>query len=122
MGYWDGTDVYLAEHGGKPPTCPKCGEAMFAADDHGRFMCLCNMQMLDTRTGLVSSPRPIPQVDVSGMTDEEKAQVPPINRLHALPTKAEAELFRFGPEMMDDPAYWKACAAVDKERGQSSQK
>lgn len=41
MGYWDATDQYLSTHGGCGPTCPMCGKAMFALDDHGRFGCSC---------------------------------------------------------------------------------
>jgi len=39
--YWNRTDQILQRGG--PPGCPKCGKAMAAVDDHGRFRCFsCN--------------------------------------------------------------------------------
>ena len=61
----------------------------------------------------------IPQVDVAGMPDEEKARIAPINRLESEPTAAETKvlsmLFR-GPEAMDDPEFALACEALEEER------
>lgn len=116
--YWDRTDRFLARNGG-PPTCPSCGQEMFAADDHGRFACFCNGNTLDAFTGSVSVPMEIPQIDVTGMTDAEKAQIPAINRLNAPGTAAEQAFFavaRGGPDAMDTPEYWAAAAALDRER------
>ncbi len=61
---------------------------MFPMDDHGTFTCFCSLgEVIDGPTGLkLSTPR-IPQVDTSKMTDEEKAEIPPINRLYDTPTK-----------------------------------
>ncbi len=91
MNYWGATDEYLDEHGSGPP-CPRCGQTMFPADDHGRFACMCNLGgRLDVRSGFFSEPLSIPQTDTSGMSDADKALVPPIHRLHDAPTAAEKE-------------------------------
>jgi hypothetical protein len=122
MSYWDETDQYLHRHGGRAPACPRCGKEMFPEDDHGRFKCLCNLrQSFDVVTGTTVHARRIPQVDVSGMTDEQKAQVPPVNRLHDTPTAAEAKLFSLsakGPDSIGTPEYLAACKALKEERGQ----
>jgi hypothetical protein len=39
MSYWTGTDDYLKRN--PPPKCPRCTRPMAAADDHGRFICIC---------------------------------------------------------------------------------
>lgn len=78
LSYWDITDRYVAEHGA--PICPYCGDEKFPIDDHGRFMCFCEgYKSTQTTT--------IPQVDTSGMTDEEKSSVP----AHDTPTAAESD-------------------------------
>jgi len=62
----------------------------------------------------------IPQANTDGMSDQQKAEIPLINRLNS-PTAAEAKLNAFalkGPDCMDDPAYWEAWRAVEKERGE----
>jgi hypothetical protein len=62
----------------------------------------------------------IPQIETSGMSDEEKVQIPLINRLDS-PTAAEAKLNAMaakGPDCMDDPEYWEAWRQVEKERGE----
>jgi len=118
MSYWTATDDYVRHHGGGPP-CPSCGKRMFAADDHGRFTCFCGGGTLDVTTNTVIQPQEIPQVDTSSMTDEEKAEIPAINRLREKPTAAEAKVLSMlarGPDAMDDPEYWKACKAVDEEK------
>lgn len=124
MGYWDATYQYLQSHGG-PPTCPHCRKKMFPEDDHGRFTCFCDIGTFDAVSGVVLPvPPPIPQVDTTGMSDEEKAKIPPINRLDSLPTKVEAKLLSItmkGPDCMDDPEYWKSCEALEKERGLKKQ-
>ncbi|MFC1594959.1 hypothetical protein ACFL3E_00845 [Patescibacteria group bacterium] len=83
MGYWDATDLIRKELGGRNPNCPECGEEMVAVDDHGRFECFsCGHGRPKYRI--------IPQVpaDVE-LTDEQKQQIPPINRLHHTPTEEE---------------------------------
>lgn len=94
--YWGATDEIMAE--GNTPTCPHCGEKMFPEDDHGRFTCFCRgigRTTVDGRNGaLLPSPRPIPQVDTTSMTDEEKAKIPPVHRLHDTPTAEEAATFK----------------------------
>mgnify|MGYP001590173662 FL=1 len=121
MSYWDVTDRYMREHGG-PPTCPACGHRMFPEDDHGRFSCFCGgrgSRSFDVVTGTNAPVMEIPQVDTTGMTDEEKAGIPPINRLHDTATKAEQDFLSIamrGPDAMDDPAYWEASRALDEER------
>lgn len=120
MGYWDATEEYLNQHGGGP-ICPNCGEEMFAEDDHGGFTCFCSLgNTLDVRTGSSLAALPIPQIDVSEMTNDQKAKIPGINRLDALPTEAESRflnlLLRGGPDIIGTPEYQKACKALDKER------
>ena len=121
MGYWDETDLYLRRHGGGPK-CPSCGQTMFPADDHGRFKCFCRLgSTFDTVTGLYEQAQKIPQVDTAGMTNEEKAKIPPINRLEATPTAAEAKLLALsarGPDCMEDQEYFKACEELEEEREQ----
>jgi hypothetical protein len=93
---------------------------MFPQDDHGRFTCFCNLGGgLDVVTGMQLRTPKIPQVDVSGMSDKEKAKVAPINRLESEPTSAEAKVLSIllrGPEAMDDPEYAVACKALEEER------
>ena len=119
MGYWDATDGYLKRHG-RGPICPRCGARMFPQDDHGRFTCFCSLgRSLDVISGTeLRAPR-IPQVDTTGMTDEEKAAIAPINRLGAEPTAAESKVLSMllrGPEALDDPEYAEACRKLDEER------
>lgn len=120
MSYWDETDQYLRRHGGTGPPCPTCGREMAAADDHGRFTCFsCDFGTFDTVTGMRAPTRRIEQVDASQITDQEKALIPPINRMHDTPTAAEARFMALasrGPECMDDPEYIAARKAVDEER------
>jgi len=119
MGYWDATDEYMGRYG-RGPTCPRCGQEMFPQDDHGRFTCFCNLGGgFDVVTGMQLRTPKIPQVDVSDMSDEEKANVPPINRFKSEPTAAEAKVLSMllrGPEAMDDPEYATACKALEEER------
>ncbi|MDX9893015.1 MAG: hypothetical protein RB292_01185 [Patescibacteria group bacterium] len=120
MSYWDITDRYLGGHGGHGPSCPECGKEMFAADDHGRFRCTCG-RGLDVETGLEPPTMPLPQVDCSGLSDAQKALVPPINRLNQPPTAAEAEYFRVmfqGPDAIGTPEYQAAVEAMHRERGE----
>jgi hypothetical protein len=120
MGYWDATDDYLNRHG-EPPTCPTCKQKMFPQDDHGRFTCFCNIGGgLDVVTGMQIYTPKILQLDVSGMSDEEKSKISPLNRLESTPTEAEAKFLSLllqGPEAMDSPEYIKTCQALEKERG-----
>lgn len=119
MGYWDATDRYLSRHG-RGPNCPSCGQEMFPQDDHGRFTCFCNLSGgFDTVTNTPIYTPKIKQVDTTGMSDKEKAEIPPVNRLDSEPTEAEAELFSLlsqGPDVMDTPEYQAACEALEKER------
>lgn len=94
MGYWDATDNYLSSHGGRGPTCPVCGQTMLAADDHGRFTCFCDLfSTLDVRTGIQSRVPKIPQVPENvQLTDEQKKDIPPINRLNHPPTQEEKKI------------------------------
>ncbi len=115
--YWGATDGYVSQNGG-PPTCT-CGQTMFAEDDHGRFRCLCGKTFDAITGGTIPTPMPIPQVDVTGMSDAEKAKIPTIYRLNATPTAAEAKvlsLMSLGPDALDDPEYWVAMRALEKER------
>jgi hypothetical protein len=93
---------------------------MFPRDDHGRFTCSCNLGGgLDVVTGLQLRTPKIPQVDTTGMSDEEKAKVPPINRLESEPTATESKVLSIllrGLEAMDDPEYAAACKALEEER------
>lgn len=118
MGYWDATDRFLSKHG-RGPKCPSCGSEMFPEDDHGRFSCICGGGTFDVVSETIIPVLPIPQVDTAGMSDEEKAQIPCINRLNSTPTKAETNLFKIsirGPDCMDDPEYWAAVEVIEKER------
>ena len=93
---------------------------MFPADDHGRFMCFCGTGYDAIAEEVMPPPVPIPQVDTRDMTDEQKAKIPPINRLHSTPTAAEAGYFAVmakGPDAMGTPEYCKAVEALEKERG-----
>ena len=119
--YWSRTDDYLDEHGA--PTCPYCGKEMFAEDDHGRFACFCQgigRTTLDCTTGQVLPVSVIPQIDTAGMTDEEKAQIPGINRLDDTPTEAEAQWFQIflsgGVDAIGTPEYEAACKAIEDEQ------
>ena len=102
------------------PKCPNCGAEMAAEDDHGRFRCLSCWGGHDVVTGLsMPRPRAIRQVNTAGMSDAEKAKIPPINRVHSDSTAAEARLLELmlkGPAAMDDPAYSDALRAVNAER------
>lgn len=117
--YWGLTDSFLARN--PAPICSHCGEQMFPVDDHGRFACFCDMSRSYDAIARVSlTAKPIPQVDVSGMMDAQKAKIPAINRLHGTVTAAEAEFFRVasgGPDAMDSPEYQAAVEALERERG-----
>lgn len=110
--YWSATHDYLERNGGHSPTCPACDKEMTPEDDHGRFICLfcpCAENV---------TPR-IPQVSTEGMTNAEKAKIPPINRLHSPGTAAEQKVMRLaakGPDCMDNPEYRKAVEELEKER------
>jgi hypothetical protein len=99
MSYWDETDNYLSNHGGVGPICPYCGQEMFAADDHGRFMCLCGGagKVHDVVSGETRAVRKIPQVElpegVEDLPDEVKKEISPLNRLHLPPTEEERKFF-----------------------------
>ena len=113
MGYWDTVDQHLNIYG-YGPTC-HCGKTMFLQDDHGRFTCSCSLGV----TGMQFGPPQIPQVDVSSMSNEQKAKVALVNRLESEPTTAEAKFFsllRRGPDVMGTPEYIAACKALDEER------
>ncbi len=109
------------------PICPHCGRHMALADDHGRFICFCQgigagirNNTFDAVSGVMLPPPPsIAQVGTTEMTDEQKAKIHPIHRLHSTPTAAEAKLLGLmlkGPAAMDDPEYDAARRAVDAER------
>lgn len=121
MSYWDETEQYLNRHGGDGPTCPNCGRVMFPADDHGRFVCFCDLgNPFDTVLGVSRRAPRIRQVDTARMSNAEKAGIPPINRLDSTPTAAEVQLLSLlasGPDAMDSPAYQEAMAAIERERG-----
>lgn len=120
MGYWDATDDYLRTHGGCGPTCGFCGNEKFPIDDHGRFGCFCGGASIGGELGM--SARRVAQIYADNMSDAEKAAIPPINRLNAPPTAAEAavlEMLLQGPDAMGNPTYTAACEALDKERGKS---
>ncbi len=117
MSYWNETKTYLSHHD-HGPTCDSCGERMFPQDDHGRFSCMCGNRF-DSVTGIQMYAKKIPQRDVSGMSNDEKAKVPPINRLDSEPTPAEAKVLSSllrGPKSMDDPELVKARIALKEER------
>ncbi len=113
--------------------CPRCKEEMVVEDDHGRYRCFSCGYGHDAVTGTASSTPSIPQVNVDGFSDAEKARIPPLNRLNAAPTEAEAEELRLMSEGMnllargipvDSPeyraheeAYVAAQARVRAERG-----
>ncbi len=67
MSYWDRTDTYLRKRGGRAPLCPNCGKAMFPADDHGRFVCLCGGGSFDA-VGKTS----LPSLTEAQAPDEER--------------------------------------------------
>jgi hypothetical protein len=122
--YYGATDEIMAEHGGQAPNCPRCGQPQFPMDDHGRFGCFCagGFVARDEVAGETLMIPTIPQVDVSGMSDEEKAKIPPINRLYGTPTAAESALFTLsakGPDCMDDPAYFEAAKVLEDEKRQA---
>lgn len=118
--YLGATDEYLASN--TAPKCPQCGREMAAEDDHGRFRCLYCWVGRDVVADVdMPVPDAIPQVDTSGMTNAQKAQVDPINRLHSEPTEAEKAYFAVmakGPDAMDTQEYRDAVAALEKERGE----
>lgn len=73
--YWWRTDRMIAENGGRNPSCPGCGEAMYPTDDHGRFACGCGyrnpaLRALDRRAAAMM-PAIKAMLD-RPMTDEEK--------------------------------------------------
>lgn len=116
MGYWDATDQYLSRHG-KGLCCPTCGKTMVPMDDHGRFICGCNFgEGVDVVTGTPVHIPKLPQVDTVGMSDEEKAGIPPIHRLHSKPTAAEAKFLSMTIDDMDTPEYREAVEALERER------
>jgi len=87
MSYWTATDDILRENGGHNPTCSACGQEMFPIDDHGRFSCGCPGR------GLFADAQPIPQVPEGVvLTDAQKAEIPPMYRLHHTPTAAEQKV------------------------------
>lgn len=49
MNYYTATDEILAKRGGRGPKCPDCGREMFPEDDHGRFICACQILGLGKR-------------------------------------------------------------------------
>jgi len=113
------------EDAGMRPICPYCHKPATPADDHGRYVCFCRGYIIiDGVTGLSHRPRPIPQVDTTGMSDEDKAQIAPIHRLDAQPTAAEAELLRLmltgGPDALGSDEYVAAQRALKVERGELS--
>ena len=94
MGYWDATDNIIEMNGGRNPICPTCGQEMFPIDDHGRFMCGC--PGTDLIASILGKPRSaaIPQIPAgTELTDEEKAQIYPMNRLNLPPTEEERKFF-----------------------------
>lgn len=99
MSYWTATSEFEEQHGG-PPVC-HCGETMFAEDDHGRYRCTCG-RSYDVVTGSsVPETIRIPQVtdilskkDAENLTDEKKAEIPPLYHLFLKPTEEEAEALR----------------------------
>ena len=117
--YFDRTDAYLRTHGGQGPKCPVHGTEMFAADDHGRFACFsCGLgSALDVTTGLTKRSPPILQVPESvELTDEQKAQIPAINRLGHKGTPAEQRMLG---QMLRGEDYTEAMGKVDAERRQA---
>jgi hypothetical protein len=113
--------------------CPRCGAEMVEEDDHGRYRCTSCFYGHDAVAECASDGPPIPQMNVEGMSDAEKARVPPIYRLNAETTTAEADLLRLMNEGMalladgvevDSPEYQAhearyaaAQAALTSERG-----
>ena len=101
------TSEFESQFGG-PPNCPKCGETMFAEDDHGRYKCFCGGSYDVLTAGPVPTGR-IPQVtdvlskkQAENLTDEEKEKIPPIHRLNLPMTKKEAAAFN---EIMSSDFY-----------------
>lgn len=90
MSYWDETDRYVRQNGN--PRCPGCGAEMFPEDDHGRFTCVCG-RGLDVVTGMEPPVRPLPQVDTTGMTEDQINQIAPIYRLNSPMTAADRKAF-----------------------------
>jgi phage/plasmid primase-like uncharacterized protein len=119
MSYWSATDEFLQKNGGNPK-CPNCGSEMFPQDDHGRFICFCSLGGgFDAVTNTRMHTLGIPQVDASGLSDEEKAKISPINRLNSAMTSAEQRVANFlmqGLKAMDSLEYVEACEALKKER------
>lgn len=97
---------------------------MFAVDDHGRFACFCQGVGRTTFDAvsqtMLPPPRPIPQIDTTGMSDAEKAKIPPINRLNDTPTAAEAKAIEImlsgGPEAIGLWEYAEALKEMERER------
>jgi len=112
--YYGITDAMEAQ--GYAPPCPYCGEKMFPADDHGRFACFCQgLTTVDGVTGQELRPRRIPQVDTTGMTEEQKAKVPPIQRLDEPPTADEAIILFGDPDSPEYQAATQRIAEAKKE-------
>jgi len=94
VGYWDETDRIMNANGGNGPVCPDCGKRMYPIDDHGRFSCGCSI-ISDLFSGNNSPVSRIPQVPAgTELTDEQKKEIPPINRLHLPPTEEEQDFFK----------------------------
>lgn len=99
---------------GYAPTCPHCGEKMFPADDHGRFACFCRgLTTVDGVTGHELHPKRIPQIDTTGMPEEQKAKVPPIQRLNEQPTADEVVILFGDP---DSKEYQEAMRRIDESK------
>ncbi len=92
MNYWTATDEIIMANGGHNPVCSECGGEMYAEDDHGRFSCGCGARA-DLFTGAETTLQVIPQIssDVV-LTDAQKAEIPPMYRLHHAPTAAEQKV------------------------------
>ena len=120
MGYWDATDLIMKKHGGQGPPCNYCGNPMYPQDDHGRFACGCKDYMQMKRMRMHRNPfapRQITDVvdkkDLESMTDEEKQNIPAINRLELPPTEAERNFLQsmlesMNADMSGDPEIIKA--------------
>jgi len=96
MGYWDATDAIIRANGGRNPICPRCGKEMIPIDDHGRFSCGCpGSDFFSFLEGKYSTIPQIPQVPAgTELTDEQKEQIPAINRLHLPPTEWEKKILK----------------------------